>query len=79
MSYPHAFLPRGGYAVTPSDADANAGIGFRVGGAGDVALTCADGQDLIIPDLLAGETVGIEFTKVLSTGTTATDIIAFRR
>lgn len=77
--YPHSFFPKGAYAVTPSDSATNPGIGFRVAAAGNVVITDGYGSDVTFTSLAAGETVAVEFSKIKSTGTTATGIVAFRR
>jgi hypothetical protein len=50
---------------------------FRVGTAGDVAVTTLKGNDRVIPKVLAGETISLQVTKIKSTGTTASDIGGF--
>jgi len=51
--------------------------GLYVGGAGDVAVTMAeDGNNVTFVGVLAGSILPVQVTKVLSTGTTATNIVA---
>lgn len=47
-----------------------------VGGAGDVAVTMADGTTGTFSAVVAGSVLPIQVTQVLSTGTTATLILA---
>lgn len=64
-------------AVTPSDAT---GIRFKalyVGGAGNVAIIARDDTDAVtLVGVAAGSIIPVEGTKVMSTNTTATDIVA---
>lgn len=65
----------GGHAVevTKSDSttyDRNT-IGLYVGGTGDVTLTI-NGSDVLFSAVPAGVTLWVHFTRVMSTGTTAT-------
>ncbi len=70
----------GAQAVTPSDAnDLPKGTckGLYVGTAGDVAVQMADKSQVTLKGLAAGVVHSIAVRRVLSTGTTATDIVAF--
>jgi hypothetical protein len=67
-----------GFTITPSDTvslkqTANA---IYVGVAGDVALVTAGGSSLTFVGVLAGSILPIKARSVLSTGTTATNLIA---
>jgi len=67
-----------GLSVTPSDTDIIAGQprGFYVAVAGDVALEYPDGTQVTWPACVAGVPhPHFGFSKVLSTGTTATGIV----
>lgn len=69
---------RDAITVTPSDATVLQNCrGFRVGTAGNVAVVTRGGTTLTIPSCQTGETVALEVTKILSTGTTASNITAF--
>lgn len=68
-----------GAAVTKSDATVldPPTRGIYVGGAGDVAVRFASGQNSVtIPSVPAGTILPIAVDKVLSTGTTATGMVA---
>lgn len=69
---------RGGASVTPSDS---ATIGrtraLYIGGAGDVAVRFSNGATATHASVPAGSTLMVEVDKVLSTGTTATNIVAW--
>jgi hypothetical protein len=66
-------------AITPSDATdlTSFGIcGLYVGTTGDVAVTCRDGSTGTFHAVPAGTTIkNLEITFVLSTGTTASNIL----
>lgn len=69
---------RGGAAVTKSDT---AVVNFRalyIGGAGDVAVTGEDGENVTFESVPAGSIIPIRCTKVLSTGTSATKIVGLK-
>lgn len=66
-------------AVTPSDTDNIAGgraASLYIGGAGDVSVVNADGQNVVFVGVPAGATLVIDTHRVNETGTTATDIVA---
>ena len=64
-------------AVTKSDSTVLAKTrAIYVGGAGALAVTMAGGGDVTIAAVPAGTTLPISVTKVLSTGTAATSIVA---
>lgn len=68
----------GGAAVTKSDSTV---VNFRalyVGGAGDVAVTGQDGNNVTFESVPAGSIIPICCTKVLATGTTATKIVGLK-
>lgn len=67
----------GAVAVTKSDSTVLTPTrGLYIGGAGNVALTMADGTDITFTALAVGVIHPISCTKVKSTGTTATNIVA---
>ena len=71
------YSARGGLGVTPSNSTILPGIrALYVGGAGDVAVTFNDGTALTLTGVLAGTLLPIQVQKVMSTGTTATNIVA---
>lgn len=73
----------GGFAVTKSDATVF-GVaantfktrGLYVGGAGDVAVRFVDGNTATLVGVAAGSLLPVSVDKVLSTGTSATSIVA---
>lgn len=50
--------------------------GYVLGVAGDIRVRMISGNTVTFPNMAAGVTHGCQFTHVLSTGTTATGIIA---
>jgi len=67
-----------GAAVTPNDGADLAFVtkGLFVGGAGNLAVTTAQGNALTFTGLLAGTLLPIRVSRVKATGTTATNIVA---
>lgn len=65
-------------AVTPSDSADLDPIprALRIGGAGNIALRDAAGTDVTYQGVAAGEYILLRARRVLSTGTTATNIVA---
>jgi hypothetical protein len=47
-----------------------------VGGAGNIAVTMAGGQSVTFTGIIAGALLPIRVSRILSTGTTATNIMA---
>lgn len=68
----------GGAAVTPDNDNDLTRVtrGLWVGGAGAVAVTTADGTALTLSGVAAGSLLPIRVSRVKSTGTTATLIVA---
>lgn len=69
-------------AVTPSDSTAlsyGTTDAIYVGGAGNVAVLTANGDNVTLVNMLAGTGLEICVSKVLNTGTTATNIVALYR
>lgn len=68
-------IPTGGAAVTPNDStDLTNNSILYVGGSGNVVATTADGQDITLVGVSGF--VPVLFSRVKSTGTTATSIVA---
>ena len=65
-------------AVTPNDSTDIARIsrGLYIGGSGDVAVITKDGTTTTLVNALAGTYLPIRVSRVLATGTTATNIVA---
>lgn len=67
-----------GFAVTPDD---NTDVEFitrylYIGGAGDVSLVTKGGSTLTFSGLTAGTLLPVRVSRVMATGTTATNILA---
>lgn len=68
-------------AVVPSDANdvtlnGYYSRGLYVGGAGDVAVTMADGSVVTFAAVPAGTLLPVQASRVMATNTTATSIVA---
>jgi hypothetical protein len=71
---------RGAVALTKSDVttfDPTGGI--YVGGDGDVAVKMESGETVTYRGMKAGTGIEISITMLLSTGTTATDVVGMYR
>lgn len=65
------------FAVTPSDSARLSAKVLYIGGAGNVAVEMEDGANTVtFAGCLAGTFLPITVTRVLVTGTTATNIVA---
>jgi hypothetical protein len=66
------------FAITPDDSSELAHVvrAIYVGGGGDVAIVCEDNASPVtFVAVPAGQILPVRVRKVLSTGTTATDIV----
>jgi hypothetical protein len=63
-------------SVSAQDGSGNNGCVLYVGGAGNIRVTTAGGDDIIFYGLAAGTFVPVQVIKVWSTSTTATNIVA---
>lgn len=65
------------FLITPSDTDTVRYVtrAIRVGTAGDLAVLTLGGETVTIPDVVAGEVLAIQVTKVYSSNTTADGIM----
>jgi ethanolamine utilization microcompartment shell protein EutS len=74
----YAINPASGIiTVTPSDTTVLSSVrALYIGGAGDVAVTMQDGSTGTLPNATAGSILPVQCTKVMATGTTATNIRA---
>lgn len=76
--------PRSAVAITPSDTTTfDGGNGGKlhalyIGVAGNVAVLTVFGETTTFVGAVAGSTIPIECTKVMSTNTTATSIVGLR-
>ena len=66
-------------ALTKHDTTVVSCLGFYVGGAGNVTVVTEAGTSVLFTALPVGTIVPIRFTKLMSTGTTATAVVGFRR
>lgn len=64
--------------VTPDDATdlSDVSRALYIGGTGDVAVTMKSGDAVTFKNVIGGTVLAIRVSRVLSTGTTATDIVA---
>ena len=67
-----------GFAVTPSDGSDQPQVcrGIWVGSAGNLAVTTRGGNTITLVGVAAGTLLPIRATRILATGTTATNIVA---
>lgn len=65
------------FAVTPSDSTVITAFGFYVGVTGNVAVVTSRGTGVTFTAVPAGEIIPLAISKVMSTGTTATNIVGF--
>lgn len=63
-------------AVTPSNTTVISARALYIGGAGNVAVTALDGSTATFTSVPAGTILPVVVTKVMATGTTATNIVA---
>lgn len=73
-----AYIPQDAIAVTKSDTASNAYLYLYIGGAGDVSVETQVGTTVLYKNVPAGSYLWISTNKVLSTNTTATDIVGHR-
>lgn len=63
-------------AITPADSDLATSVrALFVGGAGNVAVKTVGGTTLTFTGVVAGSILPVRCVQVLSTGTTATNIV----
>jgi hypothetical protein len=67
-----------GFAVTPSDSTllSETTRGIYVGTGGSIAALMASGASVSFASVPAGTTLPVRLTKIMATGTTASDIVA---
>jgi hypothetical protein len=66
---------RGAFAITPHDTNANVAQGLYIGVTGDVAVVTRDRATSVVFKAVPVGMLRVEVLKVLSTGTTATNIL----
>lgn len=74
------YSSKGGASVTPNDSTdlSFPARALYIGVAGNVAVYTADGSELTFVGVLAGTILPVQVYRVLSTGTTATSIVALK-
>ena len=80
-TYERTYVANSAAAVTPSDTT-NLASGFTraiyVGGTGDLAVVMIDGTTVTFKAVPAGTLLPVAVTRVNSTGTSATNIVALK-
>jgi hypothetical protein len=80
-SYERTYAANSAVSVTTSDtADLSSGFtrAVYVGGTGDLAVNMIDGTSVTFKAIPAGALLPISVTRIKSTGTTATNIVALK-
>ena len=63
-------------SVSTQDGSGNNGCVLYIGGAGNLKVTTAGGDEVTFSSVLAGSFLPVQVVRVWATGTTATNIIA---
>lgn len=79
MAYRNDLIGSDAAVITPSDATMLDLIGLYIGGAGNVTVETATGNSCLFSALPVGAQIALGIRKVMSTGTTATLIVGFKR
>jgi len=68
-----------GFAIAPSDLQflEEQTRGIWVGGSGNITLMLTSGRIVVLIGAVAGSLIPVKVKKVYSTGTTATNLVAF--
>jgi hypothetical protein len=74
----HVNAATGAAVITPSDSAEVDFNGIYVGGAGNLAVTLLDGSEVTLTAVIVGTIYPLRVTKVLETGTTATNLIGLK-
>jgi hypothetical protein len=77
MTHNATLIPSHAEAVTPSDATIVGYVGVYIGTTGNVALVGRSGPAVTFAGVPAGTVIPMHVTQVLSTGTTASNIVGF--
>jgi hypothetical protein len=66
--------------ITKDSADLSIGFSraLYIGGTGSLSVKMLDGMNITFPSVVAGSVLPLCVTRVLTTGTTATNIIALK-
>lgn len=68
-------VPSRAAAVTPSDSAETFGSALYIGALGNVSVVTEGGDTVTFSGVPAGTTLVVRFTRVRSTGTTATNLV----
>lgn len=71
------YIASSAVAVTPSDDADNTYSYLYVGGSGDLSVITEAGDEVVLSGIPAGSYVWLRVSKVMDTGTGATDIVGF--
>ena len=74
----HVNAATGAAAITPNDSSEVDFNGIYVGGAGNLTVTLLDGSVVTLTAVIVGTIYPLRVTKVLATGTTATNLIGLK-
>lgn len=77
MSFNASLVTADAFQVTPSDTTAISAYGFYVGVTGDVTVITSRGTTVLFKAVPAGVSIPLAISKVKSTGTTASQIVAY--
>lgn len=79
MGYRNDLIGSDAAAITPNDTTYVDLIGVFVGGAGNLVVTTASGNDVTFTGVPAGAQIALGIIRVKSTSTTATNIVGIKR
>jgi hypothetical protein len=79
MAFKNDYTPGDALAVTPSDSSAVDFYGLYVGTGGDLAVKGQGGQAVTFKNVPAGAVIPLRVLCVMSTNTTASNIVGFTR
>ena len=65
-------------AVTPSDTGTHNGVGFYIGGTGNIQVTTGAGNQVIFTALPVGAIINMRVQRIWATSTTATNIVLLK-
>jgi archaellum component FlaF (FlaF/FlaG flagellin family) len=74
----HVNAATGGSAITPGDTTEVDFNGVYVGGAGNLAVTLLDGSVITLTAVVVGTIYPLRAIKVMSTNTTATNLVGLK-
>ena len=77
MAFRATTITADGVAITPSNSTALSLFGFYVGSTGDVNVVTLKGTTVLFKAVPAGTSIRVGVSKILSTSTTASNIIGY--